>query len=352
MSWHLREGQVKHFGQRKNGLSVRRLTFRGLAFLLSAVTTALIASQTTASTQGFRPRQVRIIVPFTPGAATDVVARIIANGLSAQWGSPVIVENRPGGSTLPAAEAVARSEPDGQTLLFTVDETFTTIPHVLPNPSFDPRKELVPINLVAKILMVMVVTPTLPVDSLPALIAYARANPKAVSYSSTGPGSAISLAVETLKAAANVDMLHVPYRGIAPALTAVTAGDVQMTISGYGTARGLIEGAKVKPVAIASPQRVSALPDLPTTDELGFRGVDATTWIGLSAPAKTPPDIVNHINEAVSRVLNDPETRKQLVDARSLVIADIGPAAYAEEIRKRSELHGDAVRRFVKPGNP
>jgi tripartite-type tricarboxylate transporter receptor subunit TctC len=161
----------------------------------------------------------RIIVPFAPGAAVDVVARMLVGPLAAQWGKTVIVENRPGGRTLIAAEAVARSEPDGETLLFCLDDTFTIVPHLSKPGTFDPTKELVPVNLAGMLLHVLVVNPSLPVDSLPGFVEYGRAHPGAINYSSSGSGSALHLAMEMLKAQANINIVHVPYRGLAPAMT-------------------------------------------------------------------------------------------------------------------------------------
>src|SRR5262249_40311806 len=156
-------------------------------------------------------------VPFDPGAAVDVVARMVARGLAAQMNRTVIVENRPGGSTLLAAQLVARSDPDGDTLLFCLDDTFTIVPHLTKNPPFDPNKELVPVNLVGKLLMILVANKELPADTLPALIDLARAKPGALNYGSSGPGSATHLGFEVLKHSAKIDIQHVPFRGLAPA---------------------------------------------------------------------------------------------------------------------------------------
>ena len=289
-------------------------------------------------------RPSRIIVPFAPGAAVDVVARILANALSAQSGAPVIVENRPGGSGYIAAELVARSEPDGLTQLFTVDDTFTVVPHLSKNVSFDPNKELTPVNLVAKIPMVMVVAPAVPVDSLPSLIAYARSNPGKLSFSSSGSGSQIHLAISMIKAQAKIDIVHVPYKGVAPAVTAAAAGEVQVTISGYGTMRSLIDAGRLRAIAIVSPERIAALPGIATTGESGYPQADATSWLGLAVTSRTPAETVARINDSVSKVLGTPEMRKQLVDTRALVITNIGPAAFAEEISRKFRQAAEAVR--------
>ena len=318
----------------------------GRALSLLAMVAGLGGWQAAAYGQTFPSRPVRIIVPFSPGAAVDVVARMIASGLSTQWSSPVIVDNRPGGSTIPASDVVARAEPDGHTLLFTVDDTFTIVPHLSKNVAFTPLKDLVPINLSVKIQMVMVANGSLPVDSLPALIARARAGSLgALTYSSSGNGSSTHLAMETLKSMAKIDILHVPYKGLAPALTAAASGEVQLTMTGYGTARGLIDAGRLKPLAVASPERVAGLPAVPSTTELGMGDVDATVWLGLAGPAKTPADIVAQINAAVSRVLNTPEVRKQMTEARGLVVVDADPKDFAEQLQRKFNFNAEAVRR-------
>lgn len=298
-----------------------------------------------ARAQSFPSRPVRIIVPFAPAAAVDIVARTIATGLAALWASPVIVDNRPGGSTMLGAEAVARAEPDGHTLLFTTDDTFTIVPHLGKSP-IAPLKDLAPINLSVQIPMLLVASGKLPVDSVPAVIARAHEGSlNALTYSSSGSGSSIHLAMETLKAAAKIDILHVPYKGIAPALAAAASGEVQFTMSGYGTARGLIDGGRLKALAVASPERVAALPNVPTMTELGMPEVDATVWLGLAGPAGLPAELAAQIHAAVSRVLGQPEVRKQLTEARGLVVAANGPREFAELLRRKSEFNAGVVRR-------
>ena len=330
------------FGATDTALTRRPCALRALCVALLA--TVLGAGQTGALAQAYPSRPVRLIVPFSPGAAVDVVARMIASGLSAQWGNPVIVDNRPGGNSVIGSEMVVRAEPDGYTLLFTSDDIFVIVPH-LSKLSFDPLKDLMPVNLLAKTSMLIVVNAAAPVDSLAALIARARANPKALSYSSSGSGSSTQLAMETLKSLAKIDILHVPYKGIAPAIAAAAAGEVQITMTGYGTARGLIDAGRLRPIAIAANERVVELPNVPTTNELGYGEVQYTVWLGIAAPSKTPAEIVERINESVSRVLHSPETRKQLVEARAFVVADLGPRAFAEELARKSRFHAEAIRR-------
>ena len=310
-----------------------------------AIVLAVDRGHGAAFAQNGSSRPVRLIVPFDPGAAVDVVARILARGLAAQWDRPVIVENRAGGSTLLAAQLVARSDPDGDTLLFGLDDTFTIVPHLTKALPFDPNKKRVPVNLVGKLLMIMVANKDLPADTLPALIDLARASPGALNYGSSGPGSATHLGFEMLKASARIDIQHVPFRGLAPALTATASGVVQMTMIGYGTARGMIEeGTRIKPLVVASPERVAALPNLPTIGELGYPEVDSTSWLAVAAPAKASAATIARINDAIARELGGPtETRKQ-IEARDVVVTNIGPTPFAAEIARRYRVNEEAVR--------
>jgi tripartite-type tricarboxylate transporter receptor subunit TctC len=267
---------------------------------------------------------------------------MVAEGISAQSGKPVIVENRPGGMTTIGAEAVARSEPDGYTLLFTTDDTFTVVPQLSKNSSFDP-KELIPLALVGKIINVILLNPAVPVQTFPELIEYARKHPKELSFGSPSAGSTHQLTIELLKNRAKIDMLHVPYKGNAAALAAATSGEVQFATIGYGTAKGLIEAGKLRPIVISGPEREPALPDLPTTAELGFPEVDATTWLTISLPAKTPPEIVQQVSQVISRAVNDPETRKR-IEARHIVPTDIGRKELAERIEARYKNLGEGLK--------
>jgi tripartite-type tricarboxylate transporter receptor subunit TctC len=314
-------------------------------FCTALLCVTLVADRNPALAQANSSRPVRIIVPFEPGAAVDIVARILARGLSAQWDRPVIVENRPGASMIVGAQFVANSEPDGDTLLLCLDDLFTTLPHLSKNPPFDANRELVPVDQVAKILMVLLANRALPADTLPQLVELARNKPGALSYGSSGPGSATHLAMEMLKHLANIDILHVPFRGLGPALTATASGTVQMTMIGYGTARGMLEdGKQIKPIVVASPRRVAALPDLPTIGEVGYPQVDATSSLTLAAPAKVSVETIVRLNEALSRELSgSSETRKQ-IEARDIVVTNVAGKPMSDEIARRFRLNGDAVR--------
>jgi tripartite-type tricarboxylate transporter receptor subunit TctC len=315
-----------------------------LFFCIAALAATCASDRISAFAQGNASAPVRIIVPFEPGAAVDVVARILARGLQAQWDRPVIVENRPGGSMILAAQLVANSKPDGNTLLLCLDELFTTLPQLSKNPPFDANKALVPVDQVAKILMILVANRALPADTLPQLVELARARPGTLSYGSSGPGSATNLAMEMLKHQANVDILHVPFRGLGPALAATASGTIQMTMIGYGTARGMLDGKQIKALAVISPQRVAALPDLPTAGELGYPQVDATSSLTLAAPAKVSAETISRLNEALSRELSGASEIRKQIEARDIVVTNIAGKALAQEIARRFRVNGEAAR--------
>jgi tripartite-type tricarboxylate transporter receptor subunit TctC len=292
----------------------------------------------------FPARQVRIVVPFAPGAAADLVARLIAQELSAMWGQQVIVENRAGGNSVIGVQSVVRAEPDGHTLVLTSNDSFATIPHLYAKPPYDPLKDLAPVNLAVKVTMIIVANAAVPADSLAGLIAYAKANPGKLSYGSYGTGSSVHLTMETLKSMARMDMVHVPYKGVAPALAAVASGEVGVSMMGYGTARALLQERRIKPIVIASGERAPDLPNVPTLAELGFGAAEGSVWWGLAVPARTPATTIAILNDAVSRVLQLPKTRKTL-EERSLLVANVGPKPFAEVLARESEAGREAVRR-------
>jgi tripartite-type tricarboxylate transporter receptor subunit TctC len=301
------------------------------------------ALHSSAESRDFPARQVSLVVPFAAGGAVDIAARVLGNELAKHWGQPVIVENRPGGSTTIAAKQVAQAAPDSYTLLFTLGDTFAVVPHLAQHRSFQPLKELLPINLPAKIVNAIVVTPSIPARTLPALIDYARARPGVLRYGSAGVGSNIHLTMETLKASAKLDIQHVPYRGLAPALTATLADEVQMTVAGY-SARELIDGGRIVPVAIAAQERMPAFPNVATTAEYGFGKVDSSSWLVIAAPASTPAAILQSINEDLARALNEPELRKQITERYGHVVTDVSGSAAVEQLKRLSQESEQIVR--------
>jgi tripartite-type tricarboxylate transporter receptor subunit TctC len=291
----------------------------------------------------FPTRQVQIVVPYTPGAMVDIAARTFATKLSSYWGQPVIVDNRPGAGSTLGARLVAQAQPDGYTLLFSINETFTVVPHLATHRSFQPLSDLTPINLLATLTNAIVVNPSLPVTTLPELIAHAKANPGALRYGSPGHGSNVHLAMEMLKSLAKIDIQHVPYRGLAPATTAVIANEVHIGMAGY-SGRELVESGRLRVIATAGPERLPAFGTVPTTAETGYSKVDSSTWLLIAAPAKTPKDILDKINSDLSRALNDPDMRRELIERRGLAIANIGRDTAMAHLERRSREDAEMVK--------
>jgi len=281
---------------------------RGRHYLLATIVAAgLIAGPATA--QPYPNRLIKMIVPFPPGGA-DVMARLVADRLSAALGQGVIVENRAGGGggTI-GAKTVAAAEPDGHTLLFTSPGPLTTSAPVYRNLGYDPLKSFTPVALIAESPFVLVVHPSVPARSVQELVGYARANPGKISLASVGYGTFPHLFGEQLKQRTGIELLHVPYRGSAPAITDLLAGQVQLYIDNTRNITAFVQAQKLRALAVTSVTRVPELPDLPTMTESGYPDFLATYWNGVLAPEGTPRAIVEQLNAAINASLATTETR-------------------------------------------
>jgi len=259
----------------------------------------------------FPDRPVRLVVPFPAGGSTDIIGRTLGQKLSETWGQPVVIDNRPGGSTIIGTDLVAKSAPDGHTLLMTT-APFTIVPSLIDKLSYDPAKDFQPITLINTTPLVVVVNPSVPVRSIKELIALARAKPGALNFGSTGNGGSSHLAGELFNVMAGVKMVHVPYKGNAPALNDLVGGHVDIAFNGLTSAMPLIKAGKLRALAVTSLTRAGALPEVPTLDELGLKGFQAVGWNGLSAPARTPKEVIARINADVVKVLHAPELVERL----------------------------------------
>jgi len=257
-------------------------------------------------------RPVALVVGFPPGGASDILARIMTTKLGSLLGQPFIVDNRPGAGGNVAGEVVAHARPDGYTLLLGNNSILATNASLYGKLDFDPEKDFAPICLIGTQANVLVVNLDVPAHSLAELIALAKANPGKLNFASSGYGLAAHLAGELFKAEAHVDIVHVPYKGSAPALQDLIAGENQMMFATTVGAMGFIKSGQVRPLAVTTLKRTAALPDIPTIDEQGIRGFDATTWHGLVAPAGTPKDIIATLNRATIEALGDPDVRRAL----------------------------------------
>ena len=265
----------------------------------------------TALAQAYPSKTVRLVVPFAAGGSTDIIGRTLAAKLTEIWGHTVIVDNRPGGSTVIGTEIVAKSPPDGHTLLVT-PAPFTIVPSLMAKLPYDPQKDFEPITLINTTPLVVVVHPGVPAKNIREFIAVAKAKPGALNFGSSGSGGSNHLAGELFNAMAGVKMVHIPYKGNAPALVDLVGGHVDAVFNGLTSAIPLIRGGKLRALGMTSLTRAGAMPDVPTLDEQGLKGFLAVAWNGLTAPARTPKDVISKINADVLKLVKTPELVERL----------------------------------------
>jgi tripartite-type tricarboxylate transporter receptor subunit TctC len=287
---------------------------------------ALVAATTFAEAANYPDRTITVVVGFPPGGASDILARILTDKLSKLFGQPVIVDNRPGAGGNVAGELVAHAAPDGYTLLIGNNAILATNASLYSTIGFDAVKDFAPISLIGTQANVLVVNPNVPAHSLAELIALAKANPGKLNFASSGYGLAAHLAGELFKAQAHIDIVHVPYKGSAPALEDVIAGQDQMMFATASGVMGFLKNGQVRALAVTTLKRTAILPDIPTMGEAGLPGFEATTWHGLVAPAGTPPAIIDTLHGALLAALADPDVGKKL----AALGVDIGPDSPAE----------------------
>ena len=288
-----------------------------------------LASAPALAQQSFPSRPVNLVVPFPPGGGTDTGARILAEQLSKRWGQPVVVENKGGAAGQIGADSVAKAKPDGYTLLLGNIGTQAINPSLYAKLPYDADKAFAPVSLVAELPLAMMVNPALPAKTASEFIALAKSKPGQLSYSSSGAGSAPHLAAEIFKDQTGTFVLHVPYRGGGPAIADLLAGHVQLSFMTVLEASGNIKGGKLRALAVTGDKRVQALPDVPTLAESVVPGFNAISWIGLLAPAGTPPDVVDKIAADVRAVLAD-----DAVKARITALGGVPRATTPQEFGK------------------
>ena len=294
--------------------------------------------------QGWPSKPVRIVVAYPPGGGIDVMGRQIAEKLTAAWGQPVVVENRPGANTIVATDAVAKSAPDGYTVLMTTDATFSINPHLYAKLPFDTQKDFIPVTMLVLLQQLLVANANLSFNNLEELIRAAKEKPGTINYASYGSGSQPHLSGEMLKYKAGIDLVHVPYKGISLAVPAVMAGEVQLTFAGIATSTAPLKSGRIKAIAIGGPKRSVLFPEVPTFAELGYPEVETHAWFGLFLPAGSPKEAVSRIYRDTRRILDEPEFRqKQLID-RGYDVAGSSPEEFSAYILKDRESRGRAVK--------
>jgi tripartite-type tricarboxylate transporter receptor subunit TctC len=309
------------------------------AFALAAVFGFACA----AMAQPYPSKPIRVIVPLAPGGNVDIVARTIAQQLTENLGQQIIVENRPGASSLVGTQLVAKAAPDGYILL-AVANTFAMVPSIVANPGYDPLKDFAGITLTCLVPQVLVVNPALPVRSVKQLIALAKTRPGEISYATSGPGGTGHMATELFSRQVGVKMLHVPYKGNSQAIIDVIGGQVMLMFDQVSTSDPYIKAGKVRGLAVTSRTRSPLFPDLPTIDESGVPGFEDITFNGLVAPAGTPREILVRVNEEVAKIVRAPNLHKRFLERGVELKASASPEEFTAVVKAEVEKKGKLAR--------
>jgi tripartite-type tricarboxylate transporter receptor subunit TctC len=289
-------------------------------------------------------KPVRVIVPYSPGGAVDSFARVLTQQLSEHWNQSVVVENRPGASTMIGAEQVAKSPADGYTLLLTAELTLVTLPHLYEKIPYDPLRDFAPITGLVSATQALVANPSLPVKTVNDVVTLAKAKPGELTYGSFGIGSTGHLNMEVFQAMTGTRFNHIPYSGAGPAMNDVVGGHVSLMFAALSIVKGSVDAGKLRMIGVGSDRRSGEFPDVPTISESGVPGFEAKSWFGLVAPAGTPPEIIKKINEDVTKVISDPAFARQYLAAQGLVPITGTPEEFAAFIQAETKRWGKVVK--------
>ena len=303
---------------------------------------AMVAIHPALAAERFPAKPVRVVVPFPAGGSTDLIARQLGQRLAEIWGYPVLIDNRSGAGGVIGSDYVAKSAPDGYMLVMGSVSTHAIIPHINSKMPYDPITDFTAITEVARFPSMLVANPALPVKTVKQLVALAKQRPGELAYASNGTGTNSHLAGELLKTAAGIDLLHVPYKGAAPAIADVVAGHVAMMFTGVANGLSYMKSGRLRAIAVASMQRSPNLPDVPTFEESGVRGVDVTIWLGLWGPRTMPLELANRIQSDFAAALKNPQVQ-QLFAAQDAQAVGSTPAEFATRVRQELARWGKIV---------
>ena len=313
--------------------------------LRTLLTFLLLAAAGHAAAQAAYPtRAVRFIVPYPPGSGTDIVARMLGQKLAEAWGQQVLVDNRPGAGAIIGVDAIAKAAPDGYTIGIADNGPLAINPALYPKLPYNPLRDFAPVTLVANLPFILVVHPNLAANSVAELVALAKARPGQINYASVGNGSAVHLATELLKTRAGIDLVHVPYKGSAPALNGVLSGEASVMFVNLLSSLQLVKAGKLRALATGTPKRLLAMPDLPTVAEAGVAGYEYLAWFGVVAPAATPRPIIERLNADLRRVIALPEIRERMVNQGGMEPVGGSAESFAALIPAEIEHWGKLVR--------
>lgn len=314
--------------------------------LLTALYAALFALSLPfgAAAQGYPDRPVRVIYPYAAGGTGDVVLRLLMPAVETHFGQRIVIETRPGAGGNIGTQQVVSAAPDGYTLLLAATNNFTINQFLFANLGFDPQKALAPITVVVDVPSVFFVNPALPVKTFQELVAWAKQNPGKLNYATPAVGTTNHINMELLAQTAGIELNHVPYKGLPAAMAATIAGDVQLYPGGFGLGRPQLAAGKLRALAVGSARRLPAAPDVPTLEESGFKGMRASNWFGLAAPAGTSPAIVTRWADQVRAALAAPEVHKRLVGLGIVPVANT-PEEFAQQIAAEAALWEPVIRK-------
>ncbi|MFS2051896.1 Bug family tripartite tricarboxylate transporter substrate binding protein [Variovorax sp. Varisp41] len=303
------------------------------AFVGLAAVSALIGSPARAAGEAWPAKPITFVVPFTPGGITDNTSRVLAKIVGDKLGQPVVVDNRPGAGGSIGVEAASRQPPDGYTMIYGTQGTQAANLALYKNIRYDPVKDFVPVHAMSETPLILVINPNRPFKTVPELIAYAKANPGKLNFGSAGPGTGTHLTAELFQVATGIKMTHVPYKGSSPALTDLMAGNLDLMFDYPVVVMPFVQAGKLKPLAMTGRARLSVMPEVPTVGELGFPRAESSAWSAVFVPAKTPPEVVKKLGDAIALAIVDPEMLQVTEKFGSVPLKDLRDAKLGEFVK-------------------
>ena len=313
------------------------------AVVVLALGVALLSAASAHAQDNYPSKPIQVVVTTAAGGALDLVARTVADRLSASMHQPIIIDNQPAGNGSVAAGQFAKAVPDGHTLMMVVDSTVTINPHLYRNLTYDPFRDFAPVNVITRLPLVLVSNSSMQAHDLKKLIALVKANPGKLNYASTGVGTQLHIGMEMFKLMTKTDIVHVPYRATTLAMADLLGGRIDLALIGLSSAKTQVESGKLRAYAISAPQRSSLMPNVPTADEAGLPGFEVRSWFGMFAPAKTPPSVIDRLSREIKKASTDPKFVEALAPQGMQIVAS-SPDEMAQALREDSRKWGDVIR--------
>jgi tripartite-type tricarboxylate transporter receptor subunit TctC len=311
--------------------------------VLSVLGIGLFSAPSAHAQDNYPWKPIQLVVTTAAGGALDLVARTVADGLSAAMHQPIIIDNQPAGNGSVAAGQFAKAMADGHTLMMVVDSTVTINPHLYRHLNYDPFRDFAPVSIVTRLPLMLVGNPGVPARNLQELIAYAKTNPGKLNYASTGVGTQLHIGMEMFKLLTNTDIVHVPYRATTSAMADLLGGRIDLALLGLSSVKAQVESGKLRAYAIAAPQRASLMPDIATADEAGLPGFEVRSWFGMLAPAKAPQSVIDRLAREIKKASIDPKFVAALAPQGMQIVAS-SPEEMAQAMREDSKKWGDVIR--------